>query len=121
MNAAPRTPRQRLMELLTQHAFTARELAGHIQLAERLVEDHLSHIIRSLERSTAQQFVREEPECLNCGYTFRNRTRLRRPSRCPRCRSESITSPRFSIVPKLSRTNKKGPVAPRKRDPSSRP
>jgi len=106
MNAASLTTRQQLMALLTQHSFTARDLASHVHLAERLVEDHLAHIIRSLERSTSQQFVMEEPECQDCGFAFRNRTRLKRPSRCPSCRSEAITSPRFSIVAKQSKKKK---------------
>jgi len=106
MNSAPLTTRQHLMDLLTQHSFTARDLASHVHLPERLVEDHLPHIMRSLERSTLQQFVMEEPECQECGFAFRNRTRLKRPSRCPRCRSEAITSPRFSIVAKQSKKKK---------------
>ncbi|WP_420888076.1 hypothetical protein [Candidatus Nitronereus thalassa] len=39
----------------------------------------------------------EKPTCIDCGYEFRHRTRLKRPSRCPHCRSEAITYPRFSI------------------------
>jgi predicted Zn-ribbon and HTH transcriptional regulator len=103
MNSAPLTTRQHLMDLLTQHSFTARDLASHVHLPERLVEDHLAHIMRSLQRSTSQQFVMEEPECQDCGFAFRNRTRLKRPSRCPSCRSEAITSPRFSIAAKQSK------------------
>lgn len=106
LHSGPLTVRQHLMDLLTQHAFSARELAGHVHLAERLVEDHLSHIIRSLERSSSQQFVMEKPECQDCGYAFRNRVRLKRPSRCPRCRSEAISSPRFSIMAKPSHAKK---------------
>jgi len=108
MNSTPLTARQHLMDLLTQHAWTARELAGQVHLAERLVEDHLAHIIRSLERSTSQQFEMEEPECQDCGYAFRNRTRLKRPSRCPSCRSEAVSSPRFSIVAKQVKGKKGG-------------
>ena len=108
MNSAPLTTRQHIMDLLTQHSFTARDLASHVHLAERLVEDHLPHIMRSLERSTSQQFVMEEPECQNCGFAFRNQTRLKRPSRCPRCRSEAVSSPRFSIVAKQPKGKKGG-------------
>ncbi len=108
MNPAPLTTRQQLMDLLTRRACTAWDLASHVHLAERLVEDHLVHIMRSLERSTSQQFVMEEPECQDCGYAFRNRTRLKRPSRCPRCRSEAVSSPRFSIVAKQPKGKKGG-------------
>ncbi len=108
MNPAPLTTRQHLMALLVQHWFTARDLASHVHLPERLVEDHLPHIMRSLERSTSQQFSMEEPECQDCGYAFQNRTRLKKPSRCPRCRSEAVSSPRFSIVAKQPKGKKGG-------------
>lgn len=103
MSTIPLTARQHLMNLLTQGAWTARELSGQAHLSERLVEHHLSHIIRSLERNTSQQFRVDEPECQECGYGFRDRTRLKRPSRCPRCRGEAIRSPRFSIVEKKAK------------------
>lgn len=96
---APRTLtiRQHLKELLLQGDFSTRELAGHVQCAERLVEDHLQHIIRSLERKAGEKFILIEPICLDCGFRFRQRTRINKPSRCPHCRSEAVTPPRFTI------------------------
>jgi len=35
--------------------------------------------------------------CRNCGYEFRGRERLRKPSKCPRCHSERIEPPRFYV------------------------
>ncbi|MFY4729161.1 hypothetical protein [Nitrospira sp. BLG_2] len=35
--------------------------------------------------------------CLDCEFMFRDRTRLTRPSRCPHCRSEGISAPRYGI------------------------
>lgn len=101
------TARQQLTYLLTQDSYTALELSRPSHLSERQVEDHLAHIIRSLKRESSLQFVMEEPKCLDCGYAFRNRTRLKRPSRCPRCRSEAISYPRFSIIENTSKSSKK--------------
>ena len=95
------TVRQYLIELLAKHNYTARELATRVGITERLVEDHLLHVIRSLGQQGDQQFVMERPTCHDCGFRFRERTRLKRPSRCPKCRSEDISSPRFSIRPTL--------------------
>lgn len=107
MKSVHQTTRQHLMELLAKKLFTARELAAHVDLRERLVEDHLLHIIRSLERNKTQNFVMEQPECQDCGYKFLNRTRLKRPSRCPQCRSQAISSPRFTITQRQEKASKK--------------
>ena len=93
----PLTVRQHLKALLNEQNYTARELASRVGIAEKLVEDHLLHVIRSLGQQVDQQFVMEMPTCHDCGFRFRERTRLKRPSRCPKCRSEDISSPRFSI------------------------
>jgi len=40
------------------------------------------------------------PTCKTCGYVFKDLDRPKRPSRCPRCRSERISSPLFIIQPR---------------------
>ncbi len=37
--------------------------------------------------------------CKKCGYQFTDRERLKKPSRCPRCKSERIDPPRFYVKP----------------------
>lgn len=95
--AEPRTIRQRLVEVLTGRRLSSRQLAELVGQPERLVEDHLGHIVKSLARDRARRFVLEPSACQDCGFVFRERTRMTRPSRCPRCRSESILPPRFGI------------------------
>jgi predicted Zn-ribbon and HTH transcriptional regulator len=91
------TARQRLTQLLANAPHTARELAAALDMPEREVEDHLQHIVKSLHRDQARRFLLHPSGCEECGYLFRDRSRLTRPSRCPRCRSEAITPPRFEI------------------------
>ncbi|MBM4124845.1 MAG: transcriptional regulator [Nitrospira sp.] len=91
------TPRQRIVALISGTLRSARQLAELVGIPERQVEDHLTHIVRSLSRDRAKRFVLEPSECRDCGYGFRNRTRLTTPSRCPRCRSEAIAPPRYGI------------------------
>jgi predicted Zn-ribbon and HTH transcriptional regulator len=91
------TPRQYLMELLAGTSRSSYELAALLGLPERQVEDHLRHIVRTLARDHTRRFVLEPSSCHDCQYVFRERTRLTRPSRCPRCRSEAIAAPRFRI------------------------
>lgn len=92
-----RTPRQQIMELITETRRTARQLAELVGIPERQVEEHLAHIIRSVAHDRTRRFLLEPSECQDCGYGFRSRTRLTRPSRCPRCRSEAISAPRYGI------------------------
>jgi hypothetical protein len=92
-----KTPRQQLAELLRAHDLTARELSLHAGLSEREVYEHLPHIEQSLGASG--EMLRIAPSrCLGCGFGFDQRARHRRPSRCPRCKSERISQPRFSIA-----------------------
>lgn len=91
------TIRQFLARVLTGTAHSSRELAELAAISERQVEDHLIHIARSMARDRTRRFVLEPASCRGCGYVFRERTRLTRPSRCPRCRNEAITSPRYGI------------------------
>ena len=91
------TPRQYLMELLTGMSRSSYELAALLGLPERQIEDHLRHIVRTLARDQTRRFVVEPSTCHACHYVFRERTRLTRPSRCPRCRHEAISPPRFMI------------------------
>ena len=91
------TPRQRLIELLTGTLLASHQLAQLLGIPERQVEDHLAHIVKTIARDPTRTFLLEPSECQDCAFAFRDRTRLTRPSRCPRCRSEAITSPRYGI------------------------
>lgn len=92
-----RTVRQRLAELLTGTLRSSRQLAELVGAPERQVEDHLGHLVKSLARDRDKRFVIDPSTCQDCAFVFRERTRLTKPSRCPRCRSEAITPPRFGI------------------------
>jgi predicted Zn-ribbon and HTH transcriptional regulator len=85
------------MGLLLDTRLTSRQLAQLVGLSERQVEEHLSHIVKTVARDRSRRFMLEPSACRDCGYRFRDRSRLTRPSRCPRCRSEAITAPRYGI------------------------
>jgi predicted Zn-ribbon and HTH transcriptional regulator len=91
------TVRQRLAELLVGTLLSSRQLAELIGAPEREIEDHLAHLVKSLGRDRGRRFILEPSSCQDCGFLFRERRRLTRPSRCPTCRSESIAPPRFGI------------------------
>ena len=70
------------------------ELAERLGVRVRDVVDDLEHIRRSLGD---RELLVEPAVCLKCNYTFDDRRRLTRPSRCPSCRKERITWPVLRI------------------------
>lgn len=92
-----RTPRQRIIELITGTRLSSRQLAQQLGIPERQVEDHLTHVVKTLAHDRARRFVLDPSVCEDCGFVFRDRTRLTCPSRCPICHSEGITAPRYGI------------------------
>lgn len=91
------TPRQAIAALLRERALTTREISAEAHVAERDVAAHLDHLARSLA-AAGERLVVEPAACAACGFVFEARERKRRPSRCPRCKSERIHPPRFSVA-----------------------
>lgn len=98
------TTREKIIEILrsADRPLTAEEISEMLgtDLSPRDVYEHVLHAARSLRsRSRGREIVvMEPPYCRKCGYTFSNLERPRKPSRCPRCKSEWIAPPRFTIV-----------------------
>jgi transcriptional regulator len=99
MTFPERTPRQRIRDLLsTMPPLTSRQIAEVVDISEGQVEDNLVHIVKSIARDRTLRFILEPPECKDCDFVFRERERITRPSRCPKCHSEAISEPRYSIT-----------------------
>ena len=92
-----RTPRQRIIEMLTGTRLSSLQLAQMLGLPERQVEEHLQHVVKSIAHDRSRRFILEPSTCPDCDFIFRDRTKLTRPSRCPRCKGEGITAPRYGI------------------------
>jgi len=89
------TLRKEIAEALEKGSLDMREISKIFHIKEREALDHLQHIERSARR---KRFIMEPACCLDCGFIFKKRGRLSTPSRCPLCKSLSITPPRFKIV-----------------------
>lgn len=88
--------RQAIVEILKKEQLSTLELSGKLGIKEKEISEHLKHISRSIR---AQKFLLvESARCKNCGFQFKKRERIKSPSRCPRCKSEFIERPRFSIA-----------------------
>ena len=93
------TARQALLEALRSGPRTAKDLSVEVSLPEREIAAHLEHLERSLAHGELELCI-EPPRCLGCGFGFKKRERLDRPSRCPRCKSERIELPLYSVRPR---------------------
>ena len=94
------TTRQRMIRLLKDTSYSSHELAAAVDISERDVEDHLSHIVKSIQQSLTNKFHVYSASCRNCLFIFHTRNRLSSPSRCPKCKKEGIIPPRFKIIEK---------------------
>lgn len=96
------TLRQRIMQLLQDNQRSSHELAILIDRSARDVEHHLAHVKRSLDSDQQNQFTVSPVRYQHCGFVFRGRKRLTCPSRCPTCKGEHISPPRFRIISKTA-------------------
>lgn len=97
MLPSERTPRQRIIDLITDTRLSSHQLAQMLGIPERQVEEHLVHVVKTVARDPSRRFILEPSVCPDCGFLFRDRTKLTRPGRCPKCRGEGITAPRYGI------------------------
>jgi len=97
MLAPERTPRQRIIEFITDARLSSYQLAQLLGIPERQVEEHLTHVVKTIARDKTRRFILDPARCQDCDFIFRDRSRLTSPSRCPHCRSEAIAVPRYGI------------------------
>jgi len=92
------TRREKIIRLLTEskEPLTLDEIAAMVGEEDRrkVIED-LEHIAKTV-RKEGKRLLMEPARCNKCGYVFKS-ARVRPPSRCPRCKSEWIQPPRFTI------------------------
>jgi predicted Zn-ribbon and HTH transcriptional regulator len=105
-----RTPRQRIIDLITGTKLSSYQLAQMLGIRERQVEEHLTHVVKTVARDKTRRFILDPARCQDCDFVFFDRRRLTSPSRCPHCRSEDITAPRYgidSVGPRADRVDSK--------------
>jgi predicted Zn-ribbon and HTH transcriptional regulator len=90
------TIRQEISLLLENRTLSAKEISLEIRVSEKEIYAHLEHIQKTLTKRD-KQFIVMPSSCKKCGFIFRKRDRLKKPGKCPVCRSESIREPSFSI------------------------
>ena len=92
-----KTIRQQIISLLDGNILTAKDISADIRISEKEVYEHLEHIQKTVNKAE-HRFTIQASVCRQCGFTFRKRDKLRKPGKCPVCRSEIIQEPLFGIT-----------------------
>jgi len=90
------TLRKKIAKALEEEFVDGLEISKLFGIREREVLNHLQHIAKSAH---PKRLTVERASCKQCGFSFKKRTRLNTPGRCPVCKSESISPPRFKVNP----------------------
>lgn len=86
------TIRQDILTHLESGDLAVGELSQSIGKSEKELYSHLEHLLSSKSINIVPA------ECRKCGYVFENRTRVKKPSRCPECKGTFIEQPFFRIA-----------------------
>lgn len=88
------TLRHEIIILLKGDTLSAKEISAKVGIPEKEVYGHLEHIqAGKIELS----LIVTPAACRKCGFVFAKRDRLKKPGKCPVCRSELIREPLFFI------------------------
>ena len=88
------TRRQQIIEILLKEEKSAQELANYFRVELSEIPGDLFHV----EKSIKPRKLKSKPAfCKGCSFVFRERSRVKKPTKCPRCKSEWIEAQRFWI------------------------
>lgn len=95
------TIRERLAKVLleSREPLTIYQLQALVntELKPSELYDELEHVKKTLKRMGYRLEI-VPATCKKCGYVFSDREKLKKPSRCPRCKSERIEPPKFFVT-----------------------
>jgi predicted Zn-ribbon and HTH transcriptional regulator len=91
------TIRQQLIAALEEKNLTAREISKELKIREKEVFEHLVHIRQTL-KNRKQKLIVTPFQCMVCDFIFKDRKRLTRPGRCPKCKQGHIEAASYSII-----------------------
>ncbi len=90
------TLRRRIVTMLKLGPLSGKEISNQLRIPEKDVYEHLEHIRKTMNKGEYRLAV-APARCERCGFVFKKRGRLKRPGKCPMCRSESLEEPLFSV------------------------
>jgi len=94
------TIREKIINLLsaTDNPLTAYDITVNLdfKIDELEVYEHLKHIAKTI-KSHGGMLLMKPPACKVCGYVFKELDKPKKPTKCPKCKSERIDPPSFII------------------------
>ncbi len=92
--------RKDLFELLRNNSMDLVEVARHLEISQKNVEDDLRHLIKSFKHADYRLVVALTPAyCRKCNITF-HKDKLHKPGKCPQCQSTWTEGLLFDIEQK---------------------
>lgn len=82
--------------MLLEHPMTVNEIARFVEQTSKDTAEDLEHFLLSLKHSDFRAAI-EPAECRKCGFVF-GTDKLRKPSKCPKCKGTWLTEPRISLA-----------------------
>ena len=90
------TRREEIVEFLEGNPANAKDLADYFGVTKKIIEDDLTHLQKSLKRNNKQLLVKPA-FCISCNFTFKMKSRIKDPKKCPECHNERISPSLFKI------------------------
>jgi len=79
------------MHALSNQELTIGALSKVVKQSEKALYDHLEALHKH------GNLIIVAAECRKCGYVFQERNRVRKPGKCPKCKSTWIDEPLFTM------------------------
>lgn len=86
--------RELIVSFLEGDKWSAQDLANYFKIELREILDDLTHLKRSIKHG---KLIVEPAFCKTCGFIFKERSKVKRPCRCPKCKAERVEAPLFRI------------------------
>ena len=89
------TRRQEIIEILRNEALSLQDLAVILRIHIKNIFEDIPHIEKTVRPK--EKLVITPAQCLKCNFTFKERRKIKTPSRCPKCKGTHIKEPVFQI------------------------
>ncbi len=87
--------RKDLIPILLNRPLTVTEISQIVKQKGKDTTEDLEHLLKSLKHSEYAPEI-EPAVCRKCGFEF-GADKLRKPSKCPKCKGTWITEPRIQL------------------------
>lgn len=84
--------------MLLEHPMTVTDISRAVDQPGKDTVEDLEHLLQSLKHTEYRAEI-EVATCRKCGFEF-GHEKLRKPSKCPKCKGTWITEPRIKVVRK---------------------